>query len=101
MSQWRLGRTVGMKLPSVGGTLAPKWLNGIPRSWGGRAAEERREIGERELCWRWLGIYLLCSLLIKPAHSAAGAGLVNTQADSLVSDHLLPGLRPGWGRGGQ
>lgn len=50
---------------------------------------------ERESCWRWLGIYLLYSLLMKPARQQARA--VNTQADSLVSDHLLPGVGAGAG----
>lgn len=34
---------------------------------GGRKKGDRRE----ELCWRWLGIYLLYSLLIKPAPQQA------------------------------
>lgn len=61
---------------------------------GGRKRRSRRE---SESCWRWLGIYLLYSLSTEPARQPARA--VNTQADSLVSGHLLPGL--GAGAGGQ
>lgn len=59
---------------------------------------KEEENQERERCWQWLGIYLLYSLLMKPALQQARA--VNTQADSLVSDHLLPGSGRGWGASG-
>lgn len=59
--------------------LYPSTVNGMPSFWGaGR---------KWALHWLWLGLYLLSSLLLlQPAR------MVNTQADSLVSDHLLPGL---------